>query len=731
MHGSSTFRGLIKESPHAHDTYRFFVIMERESNYRTDAAPFQDETFTAITLPITGQNDARFPWYSLEQPCMGHAFGTSPGTITLTHYVGQFGTPKSPLKYGSKARPRKMKLIAILERLRDLEMGFGDEHSEETYHYLYSTLIEDPARFTEPHYDRALQIADLITVLSNPEWIDFSQPRNQVVAKFFDSADERVKQRFFHQLLLAVELHLRVQSTEHAERAKRELLGQLPPKVGWDLALAQRWLENMTIVRSEVWVERSTFTFELLSKKRQKLALARFARDLKWPNLEEIEYVLEESDDGEKQLEDRSADTMSWFTGVILPGSTMPFLLMNSLVDCDRDAGPELGFLSHVFPATGFQYRANSYWSWRCVMGKVLGAGRGVRGVAGWVGPCLYSPDLERTQCVLVRQVLPPGRRRLGRRDMESMSARSDPLGSRPKDGLYPINEYEEWVPDDDDAAYGGNADVIRVEKLAFREVLDERSPLVNPKTGRGARLYDAAVVFAVAGESRPLRLRYDVDFISAFPCTGGPHPLFWDYKFRVVRVEDGLRIREVGQWFDRNRVPPSIDPYTRNGSRSMPPSPHLRMPGQRSYSVSGSILSGFSSSSRVEAIRDLERQLERRNSAPGPSTEPAFKTLEEILVVEAYGVSDNEVFARAWCAQYGFDALVANVKNTCVGCAVREAYAACLSVVILTEGGRVGETESLVDGVGREDGESEDGDGTTVVDGDDGVSLGYLYGKA
>lgn len=718
-HGASSFRGLIDESPHAPGTYRFFAVMDTESDFRSDRAHFQDESFAAITLPITGQADAKFPWCSLEQPCMGYAFGRSPGTTTLTYYVGQFGTTKSPLKYASKARPRKMKLIDILDRLRDLEVGFGDEHPEETYHYLYDTLIEDPERFRNPHYDRALQIADLITVLSNLEWIDFSQPRNQVVAKFFDSADEKVKQRFFHQLLLAVELHLRIQSAEHTEKAKRDLLAQLPPKVSWDLALAQRWLENMTVTRSEVSASQSTFTFELLSKKRQKNALKAFAKLLKWPNILEIGYVLRESDPAEKPLEDRSADTMSWFTGVILPGPTMPFLLMNSLVDCDRDAGLDLGFLSHVYPATGFQYRANSYWNWKCIMGKVLGAGRGVRCVAGWVGPCLYSPDLDRTQCVLVRQVEPPERPRIGARDLESIDARSDPLGSTPRDGLYPVQEFEEWIPDLDSDDLGGAADVIRVQKLAFREVLDERSPLFNVKTGRGARLYDTAVVFAVAGESKPLRLRYDVDFVSAFPCQSGPHPLFWDYRFCVVKVEDGLKNRDVGEWFDRHRDPSAsflADPYYRNGIRSMPASPHHRTTGRRSMSVGGS----------SSLILGRERDRERRAESP---TGSAPKRFEEVLVIEAYGVSDNEVFARAWCAQYGFDALVANIKDTCISCAIREAYAACLSVAILTEGGRASETESLVDG---ENGYGEDGDhedGTTVAD--DAVSLGYLYGKA
>jgi|TARA_R110002003_G_scaffold1048_5_gene22195 hypothetical protein len=67
------------------------------------------------------------------------------------------------------------------------------------------------------------------------------------------------------------------------------------------------------------------------------------------------------------------------------------------------------------------------------------------------------------------------------------------------------------------------------------------------------------------------------------------------------------------------------------------------------------------------------------------------------VLAIEALGVSDNEVFARAWCANHGHSAIVANIKETCMACAIREAYAACVSVVILTEGGSVKENDADV----------------------------------
>ena len=67
-----------------------------------------------------------------------------------------------------------------------------------------------------------------------------------------------------------------------------------------------------------------------------------------------------------------------------------------------------------------------------------------------------------------------------------------------------------------------------------------------------------------------------------------------------------------------------------------------------------------------------------KKKTPPGP---------ESVLVVEALGVEDNEVLARAWAAHIGFSAVVARGGETCVACAVRMAYAASVDMVILGEG--------------------------------------------
>lgn len=65
-------------------------------------------------------------------------------------------------------------------------------------------------------------------------------------------------------------------------------------------------------------------------------------------------------------------------------------------------------------------------------------------------------------------------------------------------------------------------------------------------------------------------------------------------------------------------------------------------------------------------------------------------------------GGRDGDVLARAWCAFYGFSAVVATerqeeeergggkeVEGTCVACAIRQAYACCVNVVIYRGQGR------------------------------------------
>lgn len=270
----------------------------------------------------------------------------------------------------------------------------------------------------------------------------------------------------------------------------------------------------------------------------------------------------------------------------------------------------------------GFQYRSShTYWPAGCVVAKVLAPTS--RGAAGWVGPGRPAADLGRTQAVRVRSRR-PRRRGMRAADVESMRERSRPLG--PRAGAYPVADYGVPAPLTE---RGFVVDAVRVERLGFRPVTANMEAEATSTAARGEAvpLFDATIQFAIDGLSWPLRLAYDVDFIAAWPCADGPHPLFYDYLFRAVRVDELVHVRP-----------------------------------------------------RDDAADD-----------------------EEVLVVEAFGVGDNEALARAWCSHWGLSAVVADVGGTwyvarslvfrllissSLACAVREAYAATLTVVVLVDDG-------------------------------------------
>lgn len=135
--GASMFIGDFDPVPHTDSaSYRFFAVMSSEHYGRTDRAAWHNEAFRQVSYSLTGPSDSPFPWMSLEQPSMASCFGRRPGTTTLNYVVGASGCIESPVIYGTDVRPKKIKLMAILERLRQLEAGL-----DESVRTLLSNLI--------------------------------------------------------------------------------------------------------------------------------------------------------------------------------------------------------------------------------------------------------------------------------------------------------------------------------------------------------------------------------------------------------------------------------------------------------------------------------------------------------------------------------------------------------------------------------------------------------------
>ncbi|KAI1418221.1 hypothetical protein F5Y13DRAFT_150875 [Hypoxylon sp. FL1857] len=619
--GVPAHKGHKRPIPHASDHYYgLYTTTAGNRGDESDAVNQHDAMTQLTTIRIRGSGPPNYPWETLEQPSLAFGYGARPGTITLNYWVGLFSAIPPMINLRDPGMvPRDVDLAHIFHRLQDLEGGLEDD-DEELLYRLYKRFLRDPDKIFNPHKTMERQITDLVMCLSGPNWIDFSNPKNHVVTKFiYDTSPENEQQyhKFFYQLVLSLELELRINSRLHTDWAKERLVEQIPPKIQWNLALARRWKD---FVRVEDYGETpDSVRLRYRLRKRQVKMLKRFAQMMKWPNLTETLDELKQRD-AEGALLPISSHTMAFFSGLVLPGPTFPFLIMNSLIDTDPDrATDELALLTHLHPHCGFQYRHSyTYWTSTSIVGKVLAPT--CLEVAGWVGPARPTVDLRRSQIARIRS-RKPRQRSLTPEDVTSMSDRSDPLG--PPSKVYPVKDYELLVPDTDDII-----DTIRIEQLNFKALPDKQQSSSGPKW------FDASIQFAIDAVSWPLHLTYDVSFINAWPCSDGPHPLFFDYVYTTRKVDDVVNIIDWGKPSGRERSP-------------------------RSTPVGGS-------------------------KPAQPIVEGDDK--ERVLVIEAFGNSDNEVLARAWCSHWGLSAIVADIGKTCMACAIREAYAATLTVVILVE---------------------------------------------
>ncbi|KAL7623974.1 hypothetical protein AAE478_005531 [Parahypoxylon ruwenzoriense] len=622
--GVPAHKGHKRPIPHASDHYyRLYTTTAGNRGDETDAANQHDSMTQLTTLGIQGTGRPPiYPWETFEQPSLAFGFGARPGTITLNHWAGLFSELPRQIELRDLGMvPREVDLTRIFDRLKDLEERGLEDDSEELLYRLYKRFLRDPDKTFSPHKTIHEQISDLVTCLSSSDWVDFSNPKHQVVTKFiYDTSTENDNQyyKFFYQLLLSLELDLRINSRLHTDEAKEKLTELIPPKIQWNLALARRWREFVRIEEYGETADQVRLRYKL--KKRQVKMLKRFAQMMKWPNLAETLAELKQRE-VEGTLVPISSHAMAFFSGLVLPGSTFPFLIMNSLIDIDPDkATDNLALLTHLHPHCGFQYRGSyTYWSSTCVVGKVLAPT--CLEVAGWVGPARPTVDLGRSQIARIRsrkprqQILTPG-------DVATMSERSNPLG--PPSKVYPVKDYKLLTPDTDDVV-----DTVRIELVNFKEVADGRDS--------GPKLFDASIQFAIDGVSWPLHLTFDVSFINAWPCSDGPHPLFFDFVYTTIQADQVVNILDWGR------------PNT----------------------------SGKDSSAESTPVG---------GSKPVKPIQLGDDDDERVLVIKAFGTSDNEVLARAWCSHWGLNAVVADIGKTCMACAIREAYAATLTVLILVE---------------------------------------------
>lgn len=400
---------------------------------------------------------------------------------------------------------------------------FAQEYLCRTLVFCSETEFKDAANTKD-------QIRVLATALDCPRWFDFGQTDFQTIATYFSKNDQMIVHIFYHQLMLSLQLLRTIQSLG-LELAQQDVLFEgIPEKVAWSIALAQLWKKHCFVTKAAWGVYHSiTEPYVMKPRKQSRLdqleRLRQFGSFLKWPRMSHVEKAIEDDRSGTIYLDTSCKEMATYLSGLIMPGSCLSWMIMASLINCDKEAGRRLRAFQLFRPDFGFQYRNVSYWYWECIVAKVMAAARGVKQSTGWVGPVSYTANLSQTQCALINVYAAP--RRLSSIDVVNMEKRSDPLG--PDSDDYPVKDFS--LP----SLNTSKIDTIKFQRLEFKPLrIDKKSK---------ATIYDSAATFEVkTGRLRtiPIRMRYDVDFIDvATPCRSGPHLLFHGYDYESTPVDE------------------------------------------------------------------------------------------------------------------------------------------------------------------------------------------------
>lgn len=409
----------------------------------------------------------------------------------------------------------------------------------------------------------------------------------------------------------------------------------------------------------------------------------------------------------------------SWLSGLILPGNSICDILMATLLENDTDPNTIAKLDchgTHPLRGSGFVLNGSSWWSKSCIVGRVLAPMHGAKESMGWISAPNVVPLYDSTKKPLSDRwvkiktyPVPTTRQRPRIFDGEKIAIESSPLGMG-KGGIHgaEFSMVTDHILDDKTKPQLDVKDInIHLSSSDATESSPEH-PLaawiqfdlaLTPPTNAQAPTQSEAVT---------KRVRYGLDravyFVTAFPCrlphghaTFAPgsadadyeqhrqppkhkanehipaHPLHKTYKFATKTLSDLVGDGSGGAGAD-----------ILGGAE--PPNPCLSHDSEvwvidaRSPSVHNSHQS--SSHSEAHYLSNFYSNGSSFSTASPSLLEAGSEATSDQTTVHSQ-LWTRDILVRSWCAEKGRNALIARVGRTCLSCAIREAKALEISVVI------------------------------------------------
>ncbi|KAK5231982.1 hypothetical protein LTR47_006822 [Exophiala xenobiotica] len=385
----------------------------------------------------------------------------------------------------------------------------------------------------------------------------------------------------------------------------------------------------------------------------------------------------------------------SWFSGLILPGNSTCDMLMATLLENDTDPATlaSLGTVSLPFRSSGFVLGNSSWWSKSSIIGRVMAPLYGSKESMGWIYLPQFVPLIESTskpvssRWLKIKTFPVPSTREQPRiLDGDKLAMESSPLG-RGKGGIMgaEFSMVTDHILDHDHDSHA-RVSVNTVQLHLSHTNATAASP--DHVVSAWAQ-FDLSI--ASTDPARPSagpvtvseQVRYGLDravyFVTAFPCRlPHGHATFKDGdgsgQHPQHKTAEHLPAHPLHKTY--KFVTKTLDEIIRNNPRLEPPG------------------SGMASTAEVwivdarHALTPAEIAKYHGGGAGRHSESSSMASASASAGTGECGpgaeqIRNKDILVRAWCAEKGRNALIARVGRTCLSCAIREAKALEVGVIV------------------------------------------------
>lgn len=399
----------------------------------------------------------------------------------------------------------------------------------------------------------------------------------------------------------------------------------------------------------------------------------------------------------------------SWLSGLIMPGQSICDILMSTLLENDTDPHTlkDLGSMTLPLRSAGFVLNGSSWWSKSCIVARVMAPMRGSKECMGWVHTPNFVPLYEATlspvsnRWVKVKAfALSTQRERPRIFDGDKLAMESTPLGVG-KGGIMgsEFSMVTDHILDGDDKALDVQVQDIKIHlsnsnltATASDHPLSAWAQIDLTLTNPSAPDSEAATAAIPITKQVRYGLDRSVYFVTGYPCrlphghaTFKPGSSDADFEQQHPRHKEAEHIPAHPLHKTYRFVTKTLAEIVHDHPDLDPPTPtsesevwviDARSSGSSHHDHDHEHGGGGDGDGDCSTVASSTATTTTTTSTTATTTSSGHNNADPQLW-------EKDILVRAWCAEKGCHAIIARVGRTCLSCAIREAKALEISVVV------------------------------------------------